>query len=254
MEIKQVKNFEKYYISKDGKLALKKLNETLYKVEDGVLWRRRSTTNKYIKSAINFVVVNGEIYRVLKQSENSAGYLFIKLTKNGVAVNGYIHRLVAEAFLEDTTNMDVHHLDHNKKNNDVSNLGIITHQENIIEQAIYKNGVYKDSHNTFNTHTCKECGEPIHYKSTYCKKHAHLLYGRKRNNVQYTKNKEHGNYTRNYKNGFIEKETLVELLTKENGNFTRVGKELGITDNAVRKWCKKYDLPYRTKEWKNLSN
>lgn len=194
MEIKQVKNFEKYYISKDGKLALKKLNDTLYKVEDNVLWRRKSVTNKYVESSINFIVVNGEIYRILKQIENSAGYLFIKLTKNGVAVNGYIHRLVAEAFIGNTSDMDVHHLDHNKKNNDLSNLGIITHKENTIEQAVYKNGVYKDSHNTYNTHTCKECGAPIHYKSTYCKKHAHLL-----------------------------------------------------SD-------KKYDLPYRTNEWKHLSN
>ena len=234
MEIRQVKNFENYYISKDGKLALKKLNNTLYKVEDNILWRRRSTTNKYVKSNINFVVVNDEIYRILKQNENTAGYLFISLTKNGVKANGYIHRLVAEAFIDNISDMDVHHLDHDKKNNDVSNLGIITHKENTIEQAIYNNGVYKDSHNTFNTHKCKECGEPIHYKATYCRKHSYLLSGR------------------NYKNGLIEKETLVELLTKENGNFTKVGKELGITDNAVRKWCKKYSLPQKTKEWKDL--
>lgn len=187
MEIRQVKNFEKYYISKDGKLALKKLNENLYKVEDGVLWRRKSTTNKYVKSNTNFVVINSEIYRVLKQNENNLGYLFISLTENGVSANGYIHRLVADAFIGDTTNMDVHHLDHNKKNNDVSNLSVITHRDNTIERTEFHNGVFKDSHNAYNTHKCKECGVPINYKSTYCQKHAHLLSGSK------------------YKNGFTEK-------------------------------------------------
>lgn len=178
MEIKQVKNFEKYYISKDGSLALKRLNDTLYKVEDNALWRRKSTTNKYVKSNINFRVINGKIYRVLKQSENTLGYRFISLTENGVSINGYIHRLVADAFIGDTTNMDVHHIDHNKKNNDVSNLNVITHKENAIEQVTYNRGAYKDYRNDNDTHKCKECGVPIWYKSTYCKKHGHLLSGR----------------------------------------------------------------------------
>lgn len=234
MEIRQVKNFENYYISKDGSLALKKLNNTLYKVEDNVLWRRKSISNKYIKSNINFVVINGEIYRVLKPSENKSGYRFISISENGVSTHEYIHRLVAGAFIGDTTNMDVHHLDHNIKNNDVLNLEIITHKENTIERTTFNNGVYKDYRNTNNTHKCKECGTPIYYTSTYCKKHGHLISGRK------------------YKNGFIEKTTLIDLLTKENGSFTRVGRELGIADNSVRKWCKKYSLPYKTKEWKDL--
>jgi 5-methylcytosine-specific restriction endonuclease McrA len=31
-------------------------------------------------------------------------------------------------------------------------------------------------------------------------------------------------------------------------NFTQVGKYFGVTDNSVRKWCKKYGLPIHTKE------
>lgn len=27
--------------------------------------------------------------------------------------------------------------------------------------------------------------------------------------------------------------------------FTQIGRQYGITDNAVKKWCKKYDLPFR---------
>lgn len=39
---------------------------------------------------------------------------------------------------------------------------------------------------------------------------------------------------------------LIELiLTKP---FTQIGKEFGVSDNAVRKWCKSETLPYRKKE------
>lgn len=234
MEIRQVKNFENYYISKDGNFALKKLNNNLYKVEEKVLWRRKTTHNKYIETNINFTVINNDIYRILKQSENKSGYLFISLSENGVSTHEYIHRLVAEAFIGDTMNMDVHHLDHNNKNNDVSNLGIVTHKENTIERTTFNNGIYKDYRNTNKTHKCKDCGVDIYYTSTYCKKHAP------------------SHYVRKYKNGFIEKTTLIDLLTKENGSFTRVGRKLGIADNSVRKWCKKYSLPQKTKEWKDL--
>lgn len=176
--------------------------------------------------------INGKI---LYTHVSNAGYVTAKAYNHQNVVNLNVHREVYKAFIGDIPeNNDVHHINHNKLNNRVENLGILTRAENVIEQVVYNTGVYKDSHNVHNTHKCKECGTTISYKSTYCKKHAHLLSGR------------------NYKNGFIKKETIVELLTKEYGNFTKVGKELGITDNAVRKWCKKYSLPYRAKDWKVL--
>lgn len=182
---------------------------------------------------------NGQVRKirgkVLSKYISNAGYVTAKAYNHHNAVNINIHREVYKAFVGDIPeNNDVHHIDHNRLNNHVENLDTLTRTENTIEQVIYNNGVYKDSHNTNNTHKCKECGAPIHYKATYCRKHSYLLSGR------------------NYKNGLIEKTTLVNLLTKENGNFTKVGKELGITDNAVRKWCKKYSLPQKTKEWKDL--
>lgn len=34
--------------------------------------------------------------------------------------------------------------------------------------------------------------------------------------------------------------------------FTVIGKEYGVTDNAVRKWCKTYSLPFKSKEIKEI--
>lgn len=46
----------------------------------------------------------------------------------------------------------------------------------------------------------------------------------------------------------ITKEDLLEQIVKLNGNFTQIGKVFGITDNAIRKWCKKFGFPTHRKE------
>lgn len=45
------------------------------------------------------------------------------------------------------------------------------------------------------------------------------------------------------------KEELYKTL-KNNPNFTQVAQQYGVSDNAVRKWCKKYGLPTHTKDYK----
>lgn len=45
-------------------------------------------------------------------------------------------------------------------------------------------------------------------------------------------------------------EDLVELLKSYNGNFTAVGKTFGLTDNAIRRWCKSYGLPYHSGDYR----
>ena len=33
--------------------------------------------------------------------------------------------------------------------------------------------------------------------------------------------------------------------------FTQIGKMFGVTDNTIRKWCKKYNLPFRRRDIDN---
>ena len=44
------------------------------------------------------------------------------------------------------------------------------------------------------------------------------------------------------------KEELGRLL--QESNFTAIGKTYGVSDNAIRRWCKTYGLPYRRKDMK----
>ena len=47
------------------------------------------------------------------------------------------------------------------------------------------------------------------------------------------------------------REELKELI--RNKPFTQIGKMFGVTDNAIRKWCKGYNLPYKSSEIKQYT-
>ena len=36
--------------------------------------------------------------------------------------------------------------------------------------------------------------------------------------------------------------------------FTKIGEKYGVSDNAVRKWCKSRNLPYKKTDIKNYSD
>ena len=48
------------------------------------------------------------------------------------------------------------------------------------------------------------------------------------------------------------KEVLIEQITKM--SFVAIGKLYNVSDNAIRKWCKKYGLPFHTKDLKNMTD
>ena len=47
-----------------------------------------------------------------------------------------------------------------------------------------------------------------------------------------------------------DKEQLLKDLIELNGNFTAVGRKYGFSANAVVKWCKKFDMPYHSGDYK----
>lgn len=44
------------------------------------------------------------------------------------------------------------------------------------------------------------------------------------------------------------KESFIKSIIELKANFTKIGEKYQVSDNAIRKWCKKYNLPYRKKE------
>lgn len=69
--------------------------------------------------------------RIMKPRDNSKGYHFVGLYKNGVIKTPTVHRLVAEAFIPNPDNKpEIDHLNTNRKDNRVENLMWATSKEN----------------------------------------------------------------------------------------------------------------------------
>lgn len=74
----------------------------------------------------------------LKPSKDKYGYLRVVITNNGKRKTYLVHRLVARAFLKDYNNeLQVNHKDGNKINNNLSNIEMVTLQENIRHSIEY---------------------------------------------------------------------------------------------------------------------
>jgi len=160
---------------------------------------------------------------ICKGSVTTCGYLRIALTKNKKRIGKYIHTLVAQAFIPNPNNLhEVNHKDYNKKNNCVDNLEWCTHQENVRDMLEHYGIKRKQKR------YCIDCGKEIYYyKSTRCQKCASI-----------NRNKD-----RSHK---PDRETLKFLI--KNNPMLSVGKMFNVSDNAVRKWCKSYNLPYKSTE------
>lgn len=153
--------------------------------------------------------------------------------------------------------LELHHIDGNHYNNDLSNLMIVCpncHTQLTSAQSSnatsYTYGYYINTVNSNDnddnadtelqitvtknerkkTGKCIDCGKPINSSSTRC--------------IEcHNKNRSTCPYTR---------EELKQLIRKN--NFCQLGLQNQVSDNTVRKWCKKYGLPTRSAEIKQYSD
>ena len=183
----------------------------------------------------------------------SNGYQEIYLPEHPLARkkgNIYVHILVAEDILGRhlTDSEVVHHIDGNRQNNDSRNLMVFASQtdhafyhkcllDNKLDYCLYKlDGVYHcvgimsyDGKFEISTtkfygagHVCKYCGKVISNKAVMCEHCAHLHHRK------------------------VERPSRAVLKSQiRKLSFSKVAVMYGVSDNAIRKWCKQYNLPYK---------
>lgn len=85
--------------------------------------------------------------------------------------------------------------------------------------------------NNRNQNFCVDCGKAIYYTAKRCND-CEKIQQRKVNRP--------------------DRETLKQKIRTQ--TFTNIGKEYGVADNTIRKWCDYYNLPRRVKEIKSYSD
>lgn len=145
------------------------------------------------------------------------------------------HRLVAEKALgRYLTNIEVvHHIDETRDNNSPENL--IVFKTNADHARFHQTGVMLRDGDVYYspklTKKCESCGNEFLYSS---------------NRIKYCDTK-----CSNLGNRKCERPTKDELLNLiMDKPFTHIAKLYNVSDSAVRKWCKTYELPYKKKEIK----
>ena len=127
----------------------------------------------------------------------------------------------------------VHHIDRNRKNNDVDNLMIF---DSAKSHAAYHGGIKAvkigDVWHCEDNEKCKcpICGKKKFINSALCGEC----------------------YRKSQRENMPEKDDLWNLLIERGKTFVAVGNIYGVSDNAVRKWCVSYGIPKTSREIKKL--
>ena len=127
----------------------------------------------------------------------------------------------------------VHHCDKNRENYSIDNLWCFrtladhTAFHNGCDALMGDDGIYYCP-NKYNY--CSVCGKQIDRNATLCSE----CYNKKRSDCSKRPNKDE----------------LCDIIKLYNGNFTKIGEFFGVSDNAVRKWCRKYDIPSHSFDYK----
>lgn len=133
--------------------------------------------------------------------------------------------------------LEVHHIDGNYLNNHISNLKVLCPNcHSLTPNYRALNVSLREQYNSRKAY-CIDCGAEISPGSLRCRE----CFGRNRITIKPLSREE-----LKYK---------IRTLT-----FTEIGKEQNVTDNAIRKWCIKYNLPskkrvissYTDEEWEAL--
>jgi len=149
-------------------------------------------------------IVNGYLMQYSPHSKNA-----------GITGIVYVHRAVMSAVLGRPlgTNEFVHHIDGNRMNNAVENLELMTRAEHGRLHAMSRGGKVKLPH------PCEVCGEKTVNEKYCCKECS------------------------SFSQRVVKRPDAVTLQQEIiETSWVGLGRKYGVTDNAVRKWARGYDI------------
>lgn len=166
----------------------------------------------------------------------------------------YKHILIAEQKLGRflLPGETVHHIDGNKINNSENNLLVFdTHEDHARFHALGPKAILIKKDNgawicSKQETCCIDCGTKISRDKQRCVS----CYRKFQHNGQEVVCDKNKIPIQGY--GKCDRATLKSLI--RNNSFTNIGKMYDVSDNAIRKWCKNYKLPFRSTEIKKYTD
>lgn len=135
--------------------------------------------------------------------------------------------------------MIMDHIDGDNCNHTVENLRWVC--PNCNYQLPTTNGKNIASYKNRERRYCPDCGKELKGKTTIrCNSCANKI------NIEIAR--QNSAFVKNQ----LTREELKDLIRTT--PFVKIGEKFGVTDNAVRKWCKHCNLPYRSQDIKNISD
>lgn len=130
--------------------------------------------------------------------------------------------------------LEIHHIDGNYLNNSIENLQVLCpncHSLTSNYKALNKFENTRIRAASSRKRYCVDCGKEITEDALRCKACA----GKQRITEKP-----------------VTRDELKKLIRTK--PFTQIGKQFGVTDNAIKKWCLRYNLPSKKKDINNISD
>lgn len=191
--------------------------------------------------------MNLDYYETFKIIYNE-GYAMIYLPNHPNASKKgtiYLHTYIMSKHIGRPLTKDecIHHIDGNRLNNEIENLMLFaTNSDHVTYHRALQDG---------SDYILKRIGYVHYCMILHPKHHGNIcpVCGGLKSNMgklclQCYKKQQHEHIPSRK-----ELKTLIRQYT-----FTDIGKRYGVSDNAIRKWCKYYNLPFRSREIKCFSN
>ena len=127
--------------------------------------------------------------------------------------------------------LEIHHIDGNHLNNSIENLEVLCPNCHSLTSNFKALNNSTRNRTQIRKNYCIDCGAVISYGATRCKQ------CESKNRIT---------------DKPVSREELKNLIRST--PFTTIGKQFNVTDNTIRKWCVKYNLPTKKKDIAQFSD
>ena len=194
--------------------------------ECSIKYQQEKKINAWLNGEFNGTIANGTLSETIRQ------YL-IERANTSCELCGWNKKNP----ITNTVPLEIHHIDGNYLNNNINNLQVLCPNCHALTPNYRNlNKTIEPTRNRGVAHKnyCIDCGKQISSDAIRCQD----CFGKHQTELLHER--------------IISRDELKQLIRTK--SFVQIGKDNGVSDNGVRKWCIGYGLPSKKKDIKKYSD